>query len=211
MQSHLERALDGAPQYLQWTWTSTQNPSPLAESQSAVAAAPFNSPFNHTGAVRANLHVSRIWAKSAMFERSVIAQTESHPSSEYNAETWETRIRIGEELLAFIESADTPSFEVNAPSIVSSQPSSRRILPRGPRNNTVMLTAIFLLGKQTSKIRRIAASLLLSDATIEIPADLGRRVRNILHRILIFLADLNRFSLQDTQFSEGMEKLARRP
>jgi hypothetical protein len=53
--------------------------------------------------------------------------------------------------------------------------------------------------------------LLLSDATIEIPADLGRRVRNILHRILIFLADLNRFSLQDTQFSEGMEKLARHP
>jgi hypothetical protein len=65
--------------------------------------------------------------------------------------------------------------------------------------------------KKTSKIRRIAASLLLSDETINIAADLARRVRDVLHRILIFLADLNRFSLQDTQFSEGIEKLARHP
>ncbi|KAL3483527.1 hypothetical protein BJX62DRAFT_79304 [Aspergillus germanicus] len=174
MQRHLEHALDGAPQDLQWAWNSTI-PSERHNAPAAVSAS-----FNHAGAVRANLHVSRIWAKSAIFERSVIAQTESHSSAEYDPETWETRIRIGEELLAFIESADTSSFEVNAPSI-------------------------------TSKIRRIAASLLLSEPTIEIPAELGRRVRDLLHRILVFLADLNRFSLQDTQFSEGIEKLARHP
>ncbi|KAL3451522.1 hypothetical protein BJX65DRAFT_268034 [Aspergillus insuetus] len=180
MQSHLEHALDGAPQHLQWTWARNPAPPPSSEYQSAATAAPLNTPFIHAGALRANLHVSRIWAMSAIFERSVIARREAHPFSKYDPETWETRIRIGEELLAFIESADTSSFEVNAPSI-------------------------------TSKIRRIAASLLLSDATIEIPADLGRRVRDVLHRILVFLADLNRFSLQDTQFSEGIERLARYP
>jgi hypothetical protein len=113
LQTYLAYALDGAPQYLQWTWNSTL-PSEQHNTAAAVGAS-----FNHAGALRANLYVSRIWAKSAIFERSVIARREAHPSSEYDAETWETRIRIGEELLAFIESADTASFEVNAPSIVS--------------------------------------------------------------------------------------------
>ncbi|KAL2847398.1 hypothetical protein BJX68DRAFT_113542 [Aspergillus pseudodeflectus] len=178
MQFDLEHALDDAPQYLQWTWNS--KPPPASEAQNvavAVELSSLSSPFNPAGAVRANLHVSRIWAKSAIFERSVIARRESHPpSSEHELETWETRIRIGEELLAFIGAADTPSFEVNGPSI-------------------------------TAKIRRIAAPLLLSDAGVEIPADLVRRVTDVLHRILSFLADLNRLSLQDTQFSEGIEKL----
>jgi hypothetical protein len=60
--------------------------------------------------------------------------------------------------------------------------------------------------KKTAKIRRIAAPLLLSDATVKIPADLVQRVTDALDRILFFLADLNRLSLRDTQFSEGIEK-----
>ncbi|KAL4867187.1 hypothetical protein BDV12DRAFT_123100 [Aspergillus spectabilis] len=177
MQSRLDHALDGAAPCL------GQDSSPFTSPVRTSLEHDDHRRSSRVGAICVNLQVTRIWAKSIIFERSVIARRATGCfSAEDEVETWQTRIGIGEELLAFFDSADSPSFEINAPSI-------------------------------TSKIRRIAARLLLSDAipNIDIPADVTMRVTDVLHRILVFLADLNRFSMQDTQFSEGIERKLSHP
>ncbi|KAL3457557.1 hypothetical protein BJX64DRAFT_268684 [Aspergillus heterothallicus] len=129
--------------------------------------------FNRAGTIRVNLQVSRIWAMSLIFERLVLSKQDTSPLLAQSAGTLVTRIQIVEELLAFIENADMPSFEANSPSI-------------------------------TYKVRQIARPLLNPAPNVE--QSLADHALEVLRKILTFLADLNRFSLQDTQYLEGIEK-----
>ncbi|KAL2841029.1 hypothetical protein BJY01DRAFT_217939 [Aspergillus pseudoustus] len=129
--------------------------------------------FNRASVVRVNLQVTRIWAKSLIFERLVLSKQELDLSFAHSAAVLATRIEIGEELLAFTETADMLSFEANSPSI-------------------------------TYKIRRVATPLLRQCSGGQ--QSLATHASEVLRKILSFLGDLNRFSLQDSQYLEGIEK-----
>ncbi|KAL4879544.1 hypothetical protein BJY04DRAFT_220138 [Aspergillus karnatakaensis] len=167
------QTLDNAPQLFQFhpnaSHPNASHPNASHPNASHPNASHPNASHTYGDSTRPdNAHFDSIPALRANLQKERDPSCISHKRIAWTVE----RIRIGEELLAFIQSSNIEAFEANGLSI-------------------------------TVKVRRVAESLLLRDE--DIPDDLASRASLILHELLVFLADMNRFSLQDTQALGGVE------